>query len=188
MVDNHTNFAYSAIVTAPSPPTTGTSLIVSSGEGVLFPTAPFNVVIWPAGVQPLSTNAEIVRVTNVTGDTFTITREQEGTTAISIGVGDQISSSITVKTFTDIEENYVPHTFETVSNNLRVYPYTITYSSGDIDTIVYDLGGGMQIIKTFGYTSGDVTSITLSGDTPSGIDLVKTISYVGGVVDNIVYS
>lgn len=78
--------------------------------------------------------------------------------------------------------------FETVSKNLKAYPYTITYASGDIDTIVYDLGGGMQITKTFGYTSGDVTSITLSDDTPGGIDLIKTISYVGGAVDNVVYS
>lgn len=78
--------------------------------------------------------------------------------------------------------------FETVSKNLKAYPYTITYASGDIDIIVYDLGGGMQITKTFGYTSGDVTSITLSGDTPNGIDLIKTISYVGGAVDNVVYS
>mgnify|MGYP003423209932 CR=1 FL=1 len=78
--------------------------------------------------------------------------------------------------------------FETVSKNLKAYPYTITYSGGDIDTITYDLGGGMSIVKTFGYTSGDVTSITLSGDPPVSIDLVKTISYVGGAVDSVAYS
>jgi len=80
------------------------------------------------------------------------------------------------------------NSFETVSKNISAYPYEIAYSSGDVSTITYDLGGGQSIVKTFGYTSGDVTSITLSGDTPSGIDLVKTISYSGGAVDNVVYS
>lgn len=78
-------------------------------------------------------------------------------------------------------------TFETVSKNLKAYPYQISYSGGNIATITYDLGGGSEIIKTFGYTSGDVTSVTLSGNTPSGIDLVKTISYSGGNVDIISY-
>lgn len=79
-------------------------------------------------------------------------------------------------------------TFESVSKNIQSYPYTLAYSSGDVSTITYDLGGGLEIVKTFGYTSGDVTSITLSGDTPSGIDLVKTITYSGGAVDNITYT
>lgn len=78
-------------------------------------------------------------------------------------------------------------TFETVSKNLKAYPYTISYSGGNIDYITYNLGGGLEIVKTFGYTSGDVTSVTLSGDTPAGIDLTKTISYSGGNIDIINY-
>jgi len=80
-------------------------------------------------------------------------------------------------------------TFESVSKNLKSYPYEISYTGGgDIDFVTYDLGGGQTIIKTFGYTSGDVTSVTLSEDTPSGINLIKTITYVSGNVDNISYS
>lgn len=105
--DAHKNFAYSTIATAPSPAASGTSLVVAAGEGTLFPTAPFNATIWPAGAQPLATNAEIVRVTNVTTDTFTITRTQEGTSARTIVVGDQIAASITAKTFTDVENSYL---------------------------------------------------------------------------------
>ena len=91
--------------------------------------------------------------------------------------------------------NWVPlgsgggaETFETVSKNLKAYPYEIAYSGGNVSTITYDLGGGLEIVKTFGYTSGDVTSITLSGNTPVSIDLVKTISYVDGNVDTVSYS
>jgi hypothetical protein len=107
MADAHANFAYSTVATAPSPATSGTSLVVASGQGALFPTPPFNATIWPTGAQPLSTNAEIVRVTNISTDTLTITRAEEGTTARSIVVGDQIAASITAKTFTDLEIDYV---------------------------------------------------------------------------------
>jgi hypothetical protein len=79
-------------------------------------------------------------------------------------------------------------TFETVSRNLESYDYDITYSGGAVDTITYDLGGGLQVVKTLGYTSGDVTSITLSGDTPGGISLTKTITYTSGDVTGIAYT
>ena len=93
-MDQLRNFAYSAVATPPSPATSGTSLTVTAGQGALFPTAPFDATIWPAGVQPLTTNAEIVRVTAVATDTFTITRAQYGTTAQSITAGYQIAQTI----------------------------------------------------------------------------------------------
>lgn len=101
--DAHANFAYSTVATAPSPATSGTSLIVHAGDGAKFPAAPFNVTIWPAGSAPLASNAEIARCTLVATDTLTIVRAQEGSSARSIGVGDQIAATITVKTLTDIE-------------------------------------------------------------------------------------
>jgi hypothetical protein len=106
MADAHKNFAYSTIATAPSPAASGTSLVVAAGQGTLFPAVPFNATIWPTGTQPTSANAEIVRVTNISTDTFTITRTQEGTAARTIVVGDQIAAAITAKTLTDIESNY----------------------------------------------------------------------------------
>ena len=103
MSDAHKNFAYSLVATAPDPAGSGTSLIVTAGQGALFPAVPFNATIWPTGVQPLSTNAEIVRVTNISTDTFTIVRQQEGTPARTIVVGDQIAATITQKTLNDNE-------------------------------------------------------------------------------------
>lgn len=103
--DAHANFAYSTVATAPSPASSGTSLTVQAGAGTLFPTPPpFNAVVWPAAsAHPEKANAEIVRVTAISTDTLTITREQEGTSARSIEVGDQIRAWITNKTLTDIE-------------------------------------------------------------------------------------
>lgn len=103
MPDAHKNFAYSTVATAPSPDTTGTSLVVQTGEGGRFPTPPFNATVWPAGDQPLPANAEIVRVTAISVDTMTITRTQESTTARAIQVGDQIAATITAKTLQDVE-------------------------------------------------------------------------------------
>jgi|GEM_PF-6601723 len=101
-MDRHKNFAYSAVTTPPTG-TSGTSVAVSAGQGALFPAAPFNATIWPAGVQPLSSNAEIVRVTAVVSDTFTITRAEESTTARTWTAGAQIAAMITNRTLTDVE-------------------------------------------------------------------------------------
>lgn len=102
-MDAHVNFGYSTVATAPSPATSGTSLVVAAGTGSRFPAVPFNVVIWPTGVQPLSSNAEIVRVTAISSDTFTISRTQENTSARTVIVGDQISAAATARLITDIE-------------------------------------------------------------------------------------
>ncbi len=60
-----------------------------------MPSTPFALVIWPAGAQPLASNAEIVLVSNVTGDVLTIERQFESTSARTVVVGDQISAAVT---------------------------------------------------------------------------------------------
>lgn len=94
-----TNFAVSAVATAPSPATSGTSLVVSSGHGTRFPDVPFQLTICPVGSAPTPANAEIVKVTNVATDTLTIVRAQEGTTARSVVVGDQVAATLTAALF-----------------------------------------------------------------------------------------
>ena len=100
--DTHSLEAYSLVATAPTPASSGTSLVVTSGQGSLFHTGQ-NCTVWPIGSQPLTTNSEIVRITNISTDTLTITRIQEGSAARSIIVGDQIANTITPKVLTDIE-------------------------------------------------------------------------------------
>lgn len=76
-------------------------------------------------------------------------------------------------------------TFETVSANLSAYGSELNYNgSGDITSIVYSNG----VTKTFNYTGDDITSIVLSGSTPSGIELTKTLSYTSGDVTGIAYT
>ena len=78
--------------------------------------------------------------------------------------------------------------FETVNRNLKAYPYALNYIGKDTSDIVYDLGGGFTITKTFGYTGKDLTTITLSGDIPMGIDTIKTLGYTSGNLTSISYS
>jgi hypothetical protein len=101
--DAHANFATSLVATAPSPASSGPSLVVSSGEGTRFPAVPFNAVVCPADALATPANAEIVRVTGISTDTFTITRTQESSSARTVVVGDRIYAGITKKTLTDIE-------------------------------------------------------------------------------------
>jgi len=145
MADAHKNFATSLVATAPSPATTGTSLVVAAGQGALFPTVPFNATIWPVSVQPLTTNAEIVRVTNITTDTLTIVRAQESSSARTVVVGDQIAATITKKTLDDAEAGITAATPSTAagrdaSGNINVNNalegYTTTATAAGTTTLV----------------------------------------------------
>lgn len=110
-------------------------------------------------------------------------------TALESGKGlIRVSLSVQYMAATISPSAYLGDEFETVSKNLRTYPYTLTYGVDGIDTIVYDLGGGLSITKTFNYTLSVLTSIVLSGDTPSGIELTKTLSYTGADLTGVVYS
>jgi hypothetical protein len=99
--DAHKNLAIATVTTATG--AAGTTLGVGVGEGARFPAAPFNATVWPFDMAPDPTTAEVVRVTARTGDSLTITRAQEGTTARAIIVGDFVAATITAKSLTDIE-------------------------------------------------------------------------------------
>jgi len=150
------NFAYSLVATAPSPATSGTSLVVTAGQGSYFPATPFDATIWPAGVQPTNSNAEIIRVTAVATDTFTITRAQYGTTAQSIAVGYQIA--------------------QTVDANLlnQLAPLSGATFTGEV--VVPDL-------KITGLTGATASSSRLVGTTTSGPPVSGTFAVGDMIID-----
>lgn len=136
--DNHTNFAYSTVATAPSPATSGTSLVVQTGDGAIFPTPPFNATIWPTGVSPLVANAEIVRVTGKSSDTLTIVRGQESSSARTVLVGDQIAAAITAKTITDIEAG---------AGLVKLFDQILSGSAASIDTGASGVAAGYSALR-----------------------------------------
>lgn len=79
------------------------------------------------------------------------------------------------------------NTFEAVLRNLNSYPVTFTYVDGKSDTVSYTTDTG-TITETVSYSGNKISSIVLTGDTPSGIDLTKTFNYTGGRITSFTYS
>jgi hypothetical protein len=98
--DTPVNLAYSTVATAPSPATSGTSLVVAAGTGSRFAVGPATLA--PASTTPTAANSEIVRITAISTDTLTITRAQESTTARTVTTSWVIYQGPTAKTITDI--------------------------------------------------------------------------------------
>lgn len=134
MADDHKNFAYSTIVTAPSPAASGTSLTVVMEQARLFPDVPFNATVWPTSSQPISTNAEIIRVIDRTDNVFTIERAQEGTNARTILVGDQIAATLTAKTLTDAQASMVTYAPYILQSGAASVAQTLASATGQSAT------------------------------------------------------
>lgn len=86
------NFAYSTVATAPSPASSGTSLVVASGEGSRFYVG--KAFIAPAGSTPTPANSEVVSITAISTDTLTITRAVESSSARTVGTGDLVYQGV----------------------------------------------------------------------------------------------
>ena len=88
------NFAYGTVMTAPDPAASGTSIVLDTDQGARFPNTSggtYVCVVKAAGVTANPDNAEVVLVTthDPANDTFTVTREQEGSGARTIIAGDE---------------------------------------------------------------------------------------------------
>lgn len=108
--DPHPLGAIGVVATAPVSPTGGTSLTLQTGHGARFNTGGFNCIVCPHDTLPDPTNDETIRISpaGVAGDVLTIVRQQEGSSARSIQVGDIVFASIGPKVLTDIEARTNP--------------------------------------------------------------------------------
>ena len=144
------NFAYSHVATAPSPADSGTSLVVTTGDGSgAFPVAPFNVVIWPTGEQPLGSNSEIARVTLRVEDTFTIVRTQEFGNNRSVVAGDQVAAMVTKKMLIDLRGE--PR--EIVSDSFLIDGNVLGWGAVVVDEYIMD--------DTYELTFGDLSELAV---------------------------
>src|SRR5262245_28952192 len=103
--DAHRNFVAGIVQTAPVPASSGLVFTLQAGDGARFAAVPppYNCTVSPANTLPLPTNAEVIRVTNVAGDTLTCVRVQENSAPRPIVSGDQVQLAITAKVLQDIE-------------------------------------------------------------------------------------
>ncbi len=73
---------------------TDTTVTVTSGQGALFPTISAGEVA-ACAIEDVSGNIEVVYATGRTGDTLTIERAQESTTALAFASGSRIEQRVT---------------------------------------------------------------------------------------------
>lgn len=89
-----------------------TELEVYTGDGALFPAAPFYLTLSPKNKWSRKINSEIVLVTAKSTDTFTITRAQKGTTAREFSYGDLVANGIYVEDLDDTVDTAVAAALE----------------------------------------------------------------------------
>ena len=82
------DYAVAEVLTPPSPATSGTSMTVKSGQAANLGTDfPFRATLYNPTVAPVKAVIEEVSVSGITGDTISMTRAQNGTTAQSVAAG-----------------------------------------------------------------------------------------------------
>ena len=90
------DFALGIVETAPSPATSGTTLVLQTGQGEDMPTTlPFKLIAYPPNLLPVKSVLEELLVTARTDDTLTIERAQGETTAKTIEAGWFVVNPIT---------------------------------------------------------------------------------------------
>ena len=130
-----------------------------------------NATVWPADQPALAANAEIIRVTNIATNTFTIVRSQENSWARSIQIGDQIAATITAKTLTDVEASI---------STIQTQTLTIT---GPTTISVTEVDGQILFLKITqdanGYAVTWDTMFLFPPAVPSTANLTATALFVG---------
>jgi hypothetical protein len=145
-----------------------TSIVVASG-GSSLPAVSFQMTWWNSTDYPDPSddpNKEIVRVTNVSGNTLTVTRGQEGiaaSTKNTAGKTYQLMLGITAKMITDIGNNLQkPWRLVSVSGTINGSNVTFTVSPTPFDGNSMQLSLGHQPqIQGIDYTlsGGTITYI-----------------------------
>lgn len=146
------------------------TLVVQTGDNTKFPAVEFNCVIWKksAYAEPQDDpNAEIVRITNKSGDTFTITRAQEGTSAHAHEDGDRIELNITGKVIQDIIDNKLSNTADSVKEDFMDWGTAARQVSQD-DVV----DGSTQ--KQYNPAAVAITGGTIDGITTLGCGAITT--------------
>lgn len=114
-MDSSKNFAKSNVSTGYD--SSATTIVLVTGGGAKMPSVPFNAVWWDSSVyaDPADDpNVEVIRVTNISTDTLTITRAQESTSAANHNTSGhtyKVIAPLTSKFVTDLSSALKPFEF-----------------------------------------------------------------------------
>jgi len=148
-----------------------TSMVVSDISS--FPLSPdFLVTIWDKANFPDpcdDPNEEIIKVTNVVGNTFTIERGQEDTVGKAHSNGQAVEQLITAGIFEEIENAIttalqVPVIGEDLTSQIDGITDTFTIANTYILNTTAVYLNGQRLRRGFGYTELTSTTIKILGD------------------------
>lgn len=166
-LDNYKNLALAQIATPPSPATTGTTMTFVAGQGAYLPTPPFNVTIFNGASFPTPANAEIARITAMSGDSVTaMVRAQEGSTARAIVANDYAAATFTTKFVTDITDssNQVSGTLPNARLNANVTVGTsVAVGTNPASVGAIRLPNNTTIVARNAANTADVNLLSLNG-------------------------
>ncbi len=146
-------------------------LIVSDASS--FPSSPdFLITIWDKITFPEpcdDPNQEILKVTNVVGNTFTILRGQEDTIGASHANGQAVESLITAGTFENIENEIsialnIPVIGEDLTSQIDGITDIFTIANIYISSTTAVYLNGQRLRRGLGYTEETSTTIKILGD------------------------
>lgn len=109
-----------------------------------------------------------------------------------VSLSGYLYDSITGGSFggNDSPGNYISETFETISKNLKQYPYSLYYDSNNYLTgIRYQISSLSYVTKNLTYdVSGLITQVMLTGDPVPETSLYKYLYYSNGTLTGVTYS
>lgn len=182
---NLKDFATGTVLTAPTPATSGLTLVLQSGEGARMPAVPFYATAHPDYQLPTLDNAEKILVTGKSTDTLTFVRAQGATTAKSIAVGWRISNAV----FADdlFNSTMVNNEIPTGTINGSNVDFTITsaFTSGTLRVYLNGQrlrsGVGNDYVETANLRGFTMQYAPATGDVLLVDYIVGTAVYMAGV-------
>jgi hypothetical protein len=152
--------------------------IIRISDGVTVGGIPLNTTNVGAGSSHTISNEGILISSSVddvdfVGDLVTAVESPSGQVTVNID-----SSAI--------PETFISQTFETLSKNLKSFPYTISYNGTQIANLSYTTGGG-TMIKALNYSGDLIANIVISG-TYLSETYTKTLTYANTSITGASYS
>lgn len=117
-----------------------TELEVYTGDGSLFPAAPFYLTLSPKNKWSRKINSEIVLVTAKSTDTFTITRAQKGTTAKEFSYGDLVANGIYTEDLDDTKSSAVTEAVAAALQAMMPVGFVVTLGVSTNPADLYGFG------------------------------------------------
>jgi len=122
-----------------------TTLTVYTGDGALFPATPFFLTLSPKNKWSRKINSEIVEVTAKSGDTFTITRAQKGTTAKEFSYGDLVANGIYKEDLDDTKSSAVSEAVSAALQAMMPVGFVVTLGVSTNPATLYGFGTWTRI-------------------------------------------